>query len=590
MERVEVVRGPQAALFGRATFAGAINYVMKVPKPDFGGEARLDIGSNELLNAHLSATGPIAGDKLMFRVSANSESYGGEYINQLDGQYTGVRRHQGLTGALRFAPTDRLTIDLKGFRTRFRDSGQVPEYIQGASTLNCFPNVAGVPTFYCGKITADPSQIRLNLNLVGNGRQNLDQTRALLNVDWKIGEFALTSTTTYARQTDDTFCDYDYSGLVSLGGAFQSNFVGKNVNKSQEVRLRSPVHSRVRAMIGGYLFGENSNSYRSNVATIVVPYVTVRTKSVFGSLEFDLARQLTLSLDARYQSERQTRSAIPGNPAIDVTYNAFLPRGILEFRPSDAVMIYASAAKGNQPGRFNPGSNIPAANVKIDSESLWSYELGAKTTLFDQRLRLNAAVYQVDWKNQVYSTQTVDNDGRLVNILANLGATRIKGLELEAAARLAPGLTANATFAFIDARYRNFLSANALRVYRNAQVAGSKLPNTPRYQASFSSQYRRPLTGNFDYFVRGDYAYRGRQYVSEVNQAYIGSVHLLNASIGAESPAMRIAFRLDNILNSHVPDFATRFTDLNSPALSRFGYLVKLRPSRSASVSLQYKF
>ncbi|MFM1975799.1 MAG: hypothetical protein RL145_645, partial [Pseudomonadota bacterium] len=172
----------------------------------------------------------------------------------------------------------------------------------------------------------------------------------------------------------------------------------------------------------------------------------------------------------------------------------------------------------------------------------------------------------------------------------NLGASGIKGLEVEAAAVPMKGLNLNATLAYIDAEYKNFLSPNSLRVYRNAQAAGYQLPNTPTWQSSFSAAYTRKISDKLDGFVRGDYSYRGRQYVSEVNQAYIGALHLVNLSVGVETEKLRIALRIDNALNSDIPEFATRFTDLNSPALSRFGYLIKLRNSRAAELSLQYKF
>jgi hypothetical protein len=163
-------------------------------------------------------------------------------------------------------------------------------------------------------------------------------------------------------------------------------------------------------------------------------------------------------------------------------------------------------------------------------------------------------------------------------------------LEFEATAALARGLTANATFAYIDSRYEDFISPNALRVYRNAQVKGQRLPNTPKYQASIGSAYTHPLTGTTDLFLRGDYAFRGRQFVSEINQAFIDRVHLVNLSTGIETQRLRLALAVDNLLDSDVPEFATRFTDLNSPGLSRFGYLLKLRSGRAARLSFQYKY
>jgi outer membrane receptor protein involved in Fe transport len=590
IERVEVVRGPQAALFGRATFAGAINYITKAPSNTYGGEVRLAAGEHGRMRAHGSVTGPLVDERMLFRISGNSEIYGGEYRNGVDNQLVGITRHYGVTGALRFIPSDTLTIDVKAFKTWFRDDRQVPNYIQGAETLNCFPNAAGLPTYFCGEIKADPSKVRLNLDQVGGGLQNTDQLRTILNVDWQIGDYQLTAVTTYARQTSDTFCDCDYSDRASLGGAFQSRFAGANKNLSQEIRLRSPVNARIRALVGAYIFKEDSSSFRSNAATIVIPYVDVLTKAAFVSVEFDIMPTLTVSVDGRYQHERQKRSAIPGNPAIDVNYEAILPRAIIEFKPSNDTLFYASAAKGNQPGQFNTGTNIPAEFVRVDSESLWSYEIGAKNQFFNDRLRLNLAAFHIDWKDQVYRSEVIGSDGRIVNILRNLGASRINGVELEAAAALARGWSANATFAYIDSKYEDFISPNTLRVYRNAQAKGQRLPNTPKFQGSFSSTYKQPIGGGYFGFLRGDYSFRGRQFVSEVNQAYIGNLHLLNMSIGAEDERLRVALRIDNILNSDVPEFATRFTDLNSPALSRFGYLVKLRTRRAAELSLQYRF
>ena len=590
VERVEIVRGPQAALFGRATFAGAINYVTKGPTERMGGEVRVLAGSYGRVNAHGSVSGPIVPDLLLFRVSANSEIFGGQYDNIPTERKTGRLSHQGLTGALRFTPSDHVTLDAKLFRTWYDDGGQVPEYIQGANTLNCFPNAAGVFTYFCGRLNPDPAQVSLNLDQVGDGRQKLVQTRALANLDWRLGEWGLTLVGTYAKQNSDTFCDCDYGNRAPLAGAFHSRFITTIENKSAELRVRSPATVPVRVLGGAYIFREESNSYNARAATITIPYVTVTTKAVFGSVELDLADRLTLSVDGRYQNERQTRSAIPGNPAINVEYNAFLPRGILEFKPSDDVLLYASAARGNQPGQFNTGTNIPADRVRVDSEQLWSYEVGAKTSFFDHRVRLNVAAYRIDWTNQVYRTEVTGTDGRIINILANLGRSRVNGVEAELAAVVARGLSVNATLAWTDAEYVNFISPNALRVYGVAQVAGRRLPNTPRTQGSFVATYRTPVSDEYDLFVRGDYAYRGRQYVSEVNQAYIGDLHLLHLGPGIESDRFRVALRVENLLDADVPEFATRFSDLNSPGLSRFGYLIKLRTGRTAELSFQYKF
>jgi outer membrane receptor protein involved in Fe transport len=302
-------------------------------------------------------SGPLAGDRLQFRFSGTSEQFGGEYRNTLDGKKTGVLRRYGLTGALSFLPTNNITIDLKGFRTCSAMTARPPNISRGQRPSTASPTRPS-PDLLLRKAgygcLADPPQPRSGRG----GLQNTDQKRAILNVDWRLGDYLLTATTTYADQDSDTFCDCDYSGFRSLGGAFQSRFDSSIKNRSQEVRLRSPQSSSFRWMAGAYIFSEDSNTFRSNTTPIIIPFVDVTTKSVFGSVEVDLGEALTVTAEGRYQDERQKRSAIPGNPAIDVTYKAFLPRVIADFKLTDRILLYASAAKGNQPGQFNTGSTF----------------------------------------------------------------------------------------------------------------------------------------------------------------------------------------------------------------------------------------
>ena len=321
--------------------------------------------------------------------------------------------------------------------------------------------------------------------------------------------------------------------------------------------------------------------------------MTIRNRAVFGSVGVELPWDFAFDFDARYQVEKQKRTAIPGNPALATRYEAFLPRYILSYKPTTQLNFYASASKGDQPGQFNTGANIPAALVQVGEEQLWSYEAGAKTRFFNGRLTANVTGFQIDWDNQAYSTTSIGSDGRPVNILANLGGSRIRGVEAEGNVVILPGWTARATFAYIDARYRDFISANARTVLGGTgQVAGAQLPNTPRYEGSVSSTYTRavPWIAGMDWYVRGDYAYRGEQFVSEINLAKISAANLLAMHTGVRKGAWRFDIDVDNLLNETSPIYATRFADTNSPGLSRQGFLIEPRNGRAATATLRYDF
>ncbi len=595
VQRIEVIKGPQAALFGRATFAGAVNYILKKPTDDFHVEALLRGGSLDRNDYHLAASGPIVPGKLSFRISANSENSKSDYENHPDGAATGVIHHYGVQGQLRWTPTSFLEFNLRVQNTNFQDHGQVPLYLQGTAYLNCQPNAAGLNNFFCGTIKPRPELVSLNFDQVQDGFIRVDQTRAVLESKLSLpGGYTLTSTTGYAMQYNRTFCDCDYSNQQPFAAGLQSLFRGKEQDTDEEVRLTSPVTDRVHWILGVYGYDDHSTTGRVNTPTPpILPFVTIRNRAVFGSLGIDLPWRFVFDFDARYQVEKQKRTAIPGNPALATRYDAFLPRYILSYKPNPTLNVYVSASKGDQPGQFNTGANIPAALVQVGEEELWSYEAGAKARLFNGRLEFNLAGFQIDWDNQAYSTTSIGSDGRPINILANLGGSRIRGVELEGEVLILPGWTARGTFSYTDARYRDFISANARTVLGGTgQVAGAQLPNTPPYEGSISSMYTRalPWFAGVDWYVRGDYAYRGEQYVSEINLAKISAAHLVSLHTGVRRGPWRFDVDVDNVLDDDSPIYATRFADTNSPGLSRQGFLIEPRNGRSATATLRYDF
>jgi len=591
LERIEIIKGPQAALFGRATFAGAINYITKRPSFEPEGSLRVAGGQYGLLETHGSYSGPLFGDKLAFRVSGNTRNYDGSFTNPLGGKKFGVERRSGYTVGLTYKPTDALELNFHWLDTQFRDLGQTPIYMQPASTLNCYPNAMGVFTYYCGEVGSTTQYLGLNFDQTNGAYTNLDQQRVVFDANYDAGPIAVTLISSYLYQNNQTFCDCDYSPLRSFGGAFTSLFDTSNKNQSHELRIQTTAEG-VRWMGGVYWFRENSVTGRVNVPTPpILPFVTVTNKAVFGSVSIPFAERFTLDLDARYYEEQQQRTAIRGNRAVDVKYTQTLPRAILNFQQTPDQMFYVSASRGAQPGQFNTGENIPQDLVKVDEETMWSYELGSKSTWLDRKLALNASLYYIDWSNQVYRAEVASSTGELVNVLANLGGSEIKGLELEGAWQLSKAFGVRLGYAYIDARYTDFVSAVALAVYRNSQVSGKQLPNTPKNTITASLSYRAPIPAlqSFEAFGQFDYQWRGKQTLAEVDDAYIGAMNLANLRLGVDNGKLQLSVAVENLLDDDTPDFATRFSDLNTSPF-RYGYLVGLREPRRWSATATYRF
>ncbi|MEM7728769.1 MAG: TonB-dependent receptor [Pseudomonadota bacterium] len=584
--RLEVIKGPQAALFGRATFAGAVNYITRQPTAEQAGEIRATVGENGRFDGHISSSGPIVEDVLLYRVSANTEQFGGEYESTLDGRELGILNRSGVSGWLTFTPTESFEARLRGSFYKREDNRQVPGYIQPAALFNnCFPNAAGVNQYFCGTIDPDPAFLGLNLDRVNDGFSDSEQRRGQLEMDWQVGDFTISSQTLIVEEEGATQFDGDYTPFPAFGTLVAST----NDNFSQELRIASPADERLRYLAGVFYFEEDSSSALGAFGT---SFSDVETYAAFASVSYDFTEALTLSVDARLQSEEQQLVDRAGN-VFEATTDSFLPRAILEFEASDTTNLYASVSKGTNPARFNTSSNVPTEFITIDEEEMWSYEAGLKWASQDGRATFNAAGFFIDWSNQATRFETVGLDGTIINFLANIGGTEIFGAEFDGTYEVSDNFDLIATLSYNNAEYTEFQSNNALRVLGNADVSGNSLPNTPDWTGTIAGEYSAPfaLVPETDYFLRGEYSYRGKQYISEINRAQISDLNLVNLRAGVESDRVRLEFGVLNLLDDDSPEFATRFTDFGGGFFgSRFAPLVRLREGRRAEIRVRYRY
>ena len=144
LERVEVLRGPQAALYGRNTYAGVINYVTRGPSDEFTGEVRMTGAEHDTAGVTGWFSGPLIDDTLGFVIAAGHRQYGGEYRNIRDGSSVGGEESNDITAKLRWTPTDSLDITLKtGLQST--DDEHFAAFLQGRELNNCCFRSAEAP-------------------------------------------------------------------------------------------------------------------------------------------------------------------------------------------------------------------------------------------------------------------------------------------------------------------------------------------------------------------------------------------------------------------------------------------------------------
>lgn len=288
VQRVEVVKGPQSALYGRNTYSGAINIITRSPGEEFGANARLELAEDNEWQLAASVRGPLT-DTIGGSISVRHYERGGIFTNQFDGQDIGEQESNSLSGVLEFNPSERLQIRARAYWAE-RDDGQPAVVATRFFENNCFFDngtlYGGAGRYFCGEVEARPINSDWPVQ-VPDQEDSTDTIQLSLRVDWDINDdWSLTSITGY-NDVEDTFViDGDYlptsfhvsnftpngfpiSGFED-GPPFNYAYVGSmtdfafasnstNEDISQELRFEFQ-GERMTALVGAYYFDQDTES------------------------------------------------------------------------------------------------------------------------------------------------------------------------------------------------------------------------------------------------------------------------------------------------------------------------------------------
>lgn len=633
LERVEVIRGPQAALFGRQTFAGAVNFVTRKPTD----ETRIGLNATLAQYDHYEASGYVSGgitDDLFAEVNGRYYSFGGDYVNADNGKRDiNAQQSWNLGGRLRYQPTDVFEL-IAGFAYGEDQDKGYATYKLGSDNLNCnLPVVTGaffgIPLnenrsrgYFCGEIEQPDTFAYNNDEIEQLGFHGLERQywRADLTMNVGFGEgWELTSITAFNGSKNVNGFDNDLFARdepsLSIGGSSTRDF-------SQNVRVLSPQDAPIRGLIGVYYFEQNdgrgfnvNTDWDSDQLGQLDRFDSddgVRNWAAYGMLEADVTDQLTLTAEARYQQDKIFASIEDDGGNTDVTlptgqrsvkFNAFLPRFTARYEFTPDLNLYASVAKGNKPGGFNDlPSNIVQSFLDdfladgidtFEEEEVWSYELGLKGELGASNVYFNLAGFYLDWSSQQLTQsqpyqQASNGAFTTVPFIVNAGASEIKGFEVELFGSPTDFFDFRVGYSYNDATFREFYDENTEELLDtdgepsfldaertqlnpddvdgpNGQVAGNRLPQTPKHQLNLSGTFTFPMgSGGTEFFVRNDLMYESTRFAQVHNLAETGDSWNWNIRAGVDiSDSLRITGFVDNVLEDKTPLVITRLFDFN---------------------------
>ncbi len=569
IEQVEVLRGPQGTLFGKNTSAGNFNVTTKKASFTPGANFELGYGNFGFIQAKASITGPLS-KTLAARISFSGTQRDGLLTNVATQQKVNDLNNLGVRGQLLFIPSDKVKFTLIGDLTQQRPNGYAQVIAGVAPTLRAsyrqFENIIKDLNYQL------PSRNPYD-RLIDHDtpwRSNQDLGGLSLNADIQLGPGTLTATSAWRYWNWDPSNDRDFTGLQALK---LSQAPSKHEQWSQELRWAGTFSSKLSAVLGAFVFGQNlksnpdqteesgSATWRFNQSTTSALWKTpglfegygIKTRSnlntfsaaIFGQLDIALTNKFSLMPGLRYNYDakdltysRTTYGGLQTTDAAliafkklvysdqafnaDVTDRNFSGQVTLAYKQSKNFNTFLTYSTGYKPVGLNLGG-LPTVNgqplldlATIKPEGTKHLELGFKTRP-SVNTTFNLTAYNTDITDYQTLVQTPDpavNRG----YLANAESVLVRGIEVDGTWSLTKHFSFYGNVAYTDAIYTSFKNApvpleetGGKATYKD--ISGRDLPGVSKWAASFGAEFTsvaKVLGQTGEYYIAVDEYARSR--------------------------------------------------------------------------------
>jgi iron complex outermembrane recepter protein len=608
VRQIEVLKGPQGALYGRNAIGGAIIIHTKDPSDQFEGSVRVGAGNGTSERAQAMVSGPIdSAGTLKYRASFNFYNTDGYLDNAYLGQKADPDRDYSGRLRLVWKPMDGVNVDLRGYLDRLETRAYY-FVIPRDNEANPFSSFTTPPN--ANDVT---SPIQVN----NPGEDNRDIRDVALKVDVTSEPGVFTSTTDYDMTKEiDTGDAFDFRPInTSIFKALlgvdlnQSQFI--NVKAwSQEFRFTSNpigafswiggvyfVHTE-RFISTGNMVDEGQGAFpvyeqprltgNNPSATFLADSQNNNAWAMFVDGTYDFSKQWQLDAAVRYdQDTRFNRTETPPAflAAVDPnarsgevrshTWDAVQPKGTLRFKPTDDLTIYGGWSRGFRSGGFNQTGVGTAARTSVppvlgvndlfNAEIADTWEVGVKGQFLDRRLSAGLDVYHTKSTNGYFFVFLASNS---TQNLGNLNAT-FKGAELELSAKPTDRLDVYLNLGYTDSEITGM---------EDPSVIGNQAPLVSKDTINAGIQYHQPLGGGLNGLIRVDYQNIGRTWWEPYNTTSRDPVNLIDLRAGLEADKWSLMAWSKNLTNEK---YNTEF----SPG----GFLWRALPRRYG-VDFTYRF
>lgn len=642
IERVEVLRGPQGTLYGASSEGGTVRFI--TPKPsltEFTARARTEFSSTEdgapSYEIGVAAGGPVA-EQLGLRGSVYYRTDGGyiDRVSRVDGSVIDEDANSNETLAARLAanvaPNDSLEILPSIYYQRAR-ADHLPLSYSTSGALRVADTVAtpGEDRFVLPGLTINYDFGAARFTSVSSYFERRDEQQfdySTITTDLLFGAAILPGFENYhsasnTRTTQKNFTQEFRLSSPNEAGPFgytlgvfyqhaQTGFRQRVVEPELDGLVQTLVGAPLEAVFGiGLLPG--GLSYSQSSAT------TVEQIAVFGEASYELTSQLKLLLGARVsqvdvESEFSADGLYNGGPTAPellgvqrASETPINPKVTFSYQISNDDMVYATASRGFRAG--GPNTPVPvgrcgadlaaqgtsAAQLRsFDSDSVWNYELGAKSLLLDGRLALNASVFYIDWSD-IQQALALPTCG--FGYVANLGNATSTGFDVAVQYQPIDGFTIAVAAGYTDATLDEDIHAGANPITgARALIAreGDRTLLTPEWSGNVALSYERDFASDVQAYARADlqrssafYRTTSEGTTSHDAALYRGPAYSFGTvRVGVIRAGLNVSVFVDNISNEQPVLFASYAQNPSSRTLQQ---RTTLRP-RTIGISAAYDF
>lgn len=536
LERVEVLRGPQGTLYGKNVVGGAINITTRKPNTEnFEASVRVDAGNFDKRSLQAFVSGPLS-DTLAAKASYSNSQRDGFVKNTVTNNTLRDEDSQAGRFGLVWDASEELSVSWNADASKIRESG--------AGRVLIGEPLLGMPALGPSLGKRDKTET------INDGFTNRDVWGTSVKVEWEQDYGTWTSVTAY-RTSDYDFEDDLVPALDLLTGANLNYFTNYTEERekqiSQELRLASNSDSAIEWTVGLYYFKDEIDRLEKWDTGLVGTLLGVGlsqgqvdgsnetdSKAAFAQLSYNL-EDWRFTVGGRYTRETKDATLVgsgfepiylgltaPFTAQADKSWSNFSGKFSIDYTGLENSLVYFSMGEGFKSGAFNSIAGTKAkAEEALNPELATQMELGLKSQWFDNRLRINAVLFDI-----VYEDLQVFHAVGLDVFVENAGEANSRGVELEVIALPIENLELSGSYSYLDARYDKFITGGV-------DNSGKQLTRAPKNAYTLSAAYRLAAASFGDFNFRVDYINQGLMHMSVSNSdiAILESYELFNARI-----------------------------------------------------------